>query len=102
MRANKSTFYVKAFVEVYTFTFDLNIKKPAPTFAIELLPRAPYVLPELKYVTEVTLLDDRYHGFSFKADKNWEELQVGLLPSVFHKLSQLWQRPPQSASLRSV
>ena len=49
------------------------------SYWIAFLPRAPFVLPELKYVTEVTLMDDRYHGFSFKAGKNWDELQVGVV-----------------------
>ena len=43
---------------------------------VSLVTRAPFVLPELKYITEVTLMDDRYHGFSFKVGRNWDELQV--------------------------
>ena len=45
---------------------------------VSLVTRAPFVLPELKYITEVTLMDDRYHGFSFKVGRNWDELQVSL------------------------
>ena len=33
-------------------------------------------LPELKYITEVTLMDDRNHGFSFKVGRNWNEPQL--------------------------
>ncbi len=36
--------------------------------------KAPFLLPELKYITRVSLHDDRYHGYTFSVGKNWDEL----------------------------
>ncbi len=57
-----------SFVQV---TYAASSHYPSTTLSL----RAPALLPELKYLSSVRLVDDRYHGFTFLGHQGLKQLQ---------------------------
>ncbi len=43
--------------------------------SVKLEYKAPFILPEFKFLESVTLEDDRYHGFTFSGQEGMEALR---------------------------